>query len=538
VGNPKIAQVPREVGAKLVAVVGLDPLDGHRKLLTHLVEKGDRIRDRAVGVDPHDAIAGGLIHCGESTEARLPMNASLDRDRKLGRGKINSYKGRSVPEALWRVAAGGGAIVGIVICVMAPPAWGQETPRGGAGDQPPAPTTAPSPAPEGPSPSLAAYPLELLGLLAPPIQRGPITLMPSMSVSVEYNDNLFLNNQNRQWDLLTGFSPAITLFVNRPSYELRGGYTFTADVYERESRFNSAFDHQSLVASGVYRAARGLTFTASDSFALDRNTNRVAAEGFASGRQESWSNTFAPGMTWQITPGDTLGLDATYLVQRFTGAGLGSDTYGLQSHLDHAFTLRLTGSIGYGFTYLDLEGQENSATHTPTLGVSYHLTRTLRGSVSGGPSITQLGSETLVSAAGAASLVQDLRFGSASVQYTRAVSAAGGFGGATDTQSASGTLSLPTLLRGLVVVFSPAYSIAESVSRGQTEQEQVDVKVLTLNLGVTYQIAHFASFFGGYTFLRQRTGGQRTGGSSSVQFDVDQNRVRFGVQFGYPINFY
>jgi hypothetical protein len=437
--------------------------------------------------------------------------------------------GRSVLGALWRVAAGGGAIVGIAICVMAPPASGQGTPLGGARDQPPAPGTAFSPVPPGRGPSMVAYPLELLGLLAPPTHRGPVTLIPSISVSEEYNDNLLLNNQNRQWDLITGFSPAITLFVNRPSYELQGGYTFTAEVYGRESRLNNAFDHQSFVASGVYRAAPGLTLTASDSFALDRNTSRVAAQGFATGRQESWSNTFAPGMTWEMTPRNSLNLGATYLLQRFKEAGRDSDTYGLQSRLDHTFTRRLTGNIGYGFTYLDLHGQEDSTTHTPTLGFSYDLTRTLRGSISGGPAITQLGSETSVSAAGTASLVRDLRFGSASVQYTRTVSAAGGFGGTTDTQSASGTLSLPTLRRGLVVVFSPAYSMAESVSR---RTEQVDVKVLTLNLAVNYQIAHFASVFGGYTFLRQRTGG-----ASATQLDVDQNRVRFGLQFGYPISF-
>lgn len=365
---------------------------------------------------------------------------------------------------------------------------------------------------------------------APPAERGPVTLRPSISVSEEYNDNVSLNNQTRQWDLITGFSPAITLFVTRPSYELRGGYSFTAELYERESHLNNAFDRQNFVATGLYRAARGLTLTASDSFALDRDTNRVAPQGFASGRQESWGNTFSPGMTWQMTPRDSLSLGATYGVLRFKGAGLDSNTYGLQSRLNHVLTPRLTSTIGYGFTYLDVQGQENSTTHAPTLGVSYRLTPTLTGSVSGGPAITQLGGETFMSPGGTASLVQALRFGSASVQYTRAVGAAGGFGGTTDTQSASGTLTLSTWQRGLLVVFSPAYSIAESVGRGQAER--VDVRALTVNLGVTYQLARFVSVFGGYTFFQQRTGG-----SSSVRADVDQDRVRVGLQFGYPINF-
>ncbi len=107
---------------------------------------------------------------------------------------------------------------------------------------------------------------------------------------------------------------------------------------------------------------------------------------------------------------------------------------------------------------------------------------------------------------------------------------AGGFGGTNNTQTVSGTLTLSTLLRGLFVVLSPVYSTSESV--GPRRAGQGDIEAVTLNLGATYQIAQYAALFGGYTFFRQRTGG-----SSSTQVDVDQNRVRFGLQFGYPINF-
>jgi len=51
---------------------------------------------------------------------------------------------------------------------------------------------------------------------------------------------------------------------------------------------------------------------------------------------------------------------------------------------------------------------------------------------------------------------------------------------------------------------------------------------------VTYQVARFVNVFGGYTFFQQRTGGAS---SVTAEVDVDQNRVRFGLQFGYPINF-
>ena len=102
-----------------------------------------------------------------------------------------------------------------------------------------------------PGPALGAYPLELLGLATPP--RGGTTLTPSLAISEEYNDNIFLDNSNRHWDLITSFSPALVLTVNRPSYSLNVGYTFSGQLYAKEERFNNVFEHQGLIAFGSYR---------------------------------------------------------------------------------------------------------------------------------------------------------------------------------------------------------------------------------------------------------------------------------------------
>jgi hypothetical protein len=82
----------------------------------------------------------------------------------------------------------------------------------------------------------------------------------------------------------------------------------------------------------------------------------------------------------------------------------------------------------------------------------------------------------------------------------------------------------------LVFVFSPTYNTAESLNNRQTTN--VDVKSLTLPVAVTYQLARYTYLFAGYTFFQQRSGR-----SALANADVDQNRVRFGIQFGYPINF-
>src|SRR5437867_9293089 len=407
-------------------------------------------------------------------------------------------------------------ILGAVFLLLASQGWGEEAPSSAAKAQPP----------------VAAYPLELLGLLAPPEARGPLTVTPSISVSEEYNDNVFLDNRRRESDFITSFAPAVTLFVNSPSYTLSAGYSFGADLYARQNGLSNPLARQNFLADGMYRHTPELTLTAIESFAFNRSTNLLAPNTFSTGRQESWINTFTPGVAWQMTSRNALSVSATYTALRFEGqgAGINSDTYGLLSSLSHAFTPRLTGLLGYGFTYVDVREQGTSTTHTPALGLSYRLTQTLLGTVSGGPAITEFAGETILSPAGTATLVQTLPFGSAGLQYVRGVSAAGGFGGATDTQTASGTLTISGWQRGLIVALNPVYSVAESISSRQARQ--VDARSFTLTLSASYQIARYATVFGGYTFFQQRTSG-----SSATQLDVDQNRVRFGLQFGYPINF-
>jgi len=230
----------------------------------------------------------------------------------------------------------------------------------------------------------------------------------------------------------------------------------------------------------------------------------------------------------------SLGLN--YSVVRFEGsqpgAGIESDTYGVLTNLSHAFTPRLTGMIGYNFTYLDLRSGhgDNATTHNPTIGLSYRVTQTLTVSVDGDPSFTSLGSEDFITPQLSAGFTQRLPFGGVSAFYSRAVGVAGGFGGPTDVQTVSGTLAVPTW-KDLIVIFNPIWTKAESLSDRQIQR--VDVTLFTLGLGAAYRVNRYMTVFGGYSFFRQRVGSN----STTPEFDADQNRVKFGVRFGYPFAF-
>jgi hypothetical protein len=424
------------------------------------------------------------------------------------------------------------ALGAIMFSLCASHASAQGPPTRGSGiEQPALPSAGATPVPPIVAPSVSAYPLELLGLLAPQ-RRGRGSLTPSIGVSEEYNDNVDVDNRNRQWDFITNFSPAVTLFINQPTYQLDAGLSFTASLYAREPSRNTALESLTFLASGLYRVSPELTLTASDSFLLSNYTNLVSAQGISTGRQRSWSNTFAPGAVWQMTRLNSLEIGGSYSTLRYEDQGPGndSDTYQARGILSHSFTPRLSGNIGYEFTYLaETGGQEDSTTHTPRVGVGYQLTRTLIATIHGGPAITLIGGDTVVTAAGAASLAQTLPFGSASVQYVRGVSVAGGAGGTNDTQTASATLSVSGLLRGLFIVFNPSYTRSDPI--GPTQPGQGEINAFTLGLSAAYQLAPFVNLVGGYSFFYQRTS------RASSTPDADQNRVRLGLQFGYPINF-
>src|SRR5215468_6930968 len=258
-------------------------------------------------------------------------------------GKLRSWQG-SVLARFRRVLTG--ALVGVFVGLIASHAASQEPPPSGTKEPPAPPVTEAPPTVTLPAAPIASYPLELLGLLAPPAQRGPLTLFPSIGVGEEYNDNVHSDNRNRESDFITNFSPALILYANQPSYQLNAGYSFSAALYAKGTQPNEAFQSQNFIGSGSWQTTRTLTLSLSDAFVYNKaNSNTVAVQGFSVGQQESLSNTLTPGMSWQMTSANTLNLGATYGLLRFLGGGTGqdSDTYGINVGLTHAITQRFSG---------------------------------------------------------------------------------------------------------------------------------------------------------------------------------------------------
>ena len=373
--------------------------------------------------------------------------------------------------------------------------------------------------------------------------RAPLTIVPSVTVSEEYNDNVNLSNANRQSDFITSIQPGLAVSLESATYRLAAGYSFSADMYAREPGRNSAFDRQNFDLDTQWRPTEQLTLTLLDTFLATINTNLISPEGVSTGRDRAWANSLRGGAGYRLNPFTTVRGDASYTVQRYSSAALeDADIYTADVAVDRVLSPTLTGTLAYEVGYFDIEFEPATWVHTPRLGVSYRLTETITLSLSGGPSFeipesNNLGRDSRVTPAITASYEQRTFFGSVRADFDRRIGVAAGVGGPTDNTSVGARADLLTLMRGLTLSLAARYTWVESPG-GQ--QPRIDIQTFSLPLTVTYRITAWIAAVAGYQFYRQRTGdgpvvNQRSG--LIIAEDADQNRVFVGLQFGYPFTF-
>jgi hypothetical protein len=362
-----------------------------------------------------------------------------------------------------------------------------------------------------------------------------VTLTPSITITGEFNDNIFIDNDDKVSDFILGFTPGLALAIERPTYRLAAGYNFTSEIFAKETDESHAFDRQNFYLDSLWRVDPFLTLSLTDAFILSTDTNLVATESVATGRDRAFSNTLAAGVAWQFEPMWLLRGDASWTLERFDSEDLiDSDVYRIGPTLERRFSRQLTGDVGYEFGYFDIEREEKTTTHTPRVGVTWEPTETISLTLRGGPSFElKDDGDSRVTPAVSASYRQRLPFGAIGLAYDREIGTAGGLGGTTDNQLISGFIDVTTLARGLVVQLLPRYSIVKS-----PDSDRVDLQSFTAALQVTYRVTAWMSLLGGYQFFRQRSDSTvRTTAGTVIANDADQNRVFVGIQFGYPIRF-
>ena len=366
-------------------------------------------------------------------------------------------------------------------------------------------------------------------------RKAPLTIIPSLTISEEFNDNIFLDNNNKKSDFITGFTPGIAIFYERPTYRLSAGYNFTAEIFAKESDESHAFDRQNFWLDTSWRVDPKLTLSLTEAFIFSTDTNLIGRESVSTGRDRSFSNTLGVGASYQVDPFWTVRGGGSWTLERFDGSEFkGSDVYRVNVGADRRVTPTVTVGAGYEFGYFDIDNVPKTTTHTPRVGVTWQATPTITLGLSGGPSIeVENNGGTRVTPAITASYAQRMPFGSIGLSYDRSIGTASGLGGPSDNDIVTGYLTVTTLARGLTIQLLPRFTNAQS-----PHSDEIDVRSFTMALVATYRVTEWMSIIGGYQFFTQRSDSTSvTSIGTPIANDADQNRVFVGVTFGYPIRF-
>jgi hypothetical protein len=369
---------------------------------------------------------------------------------------------------------------------------------------------------------------------APPVpaepRQEPPTLTPTFTVTEEFNDNVFLDNRMRRSDFVTGLSPGLDFATETARYRLAARYRFTAEFFARHEDLNNTDRHDFSLES-FYRLSPRLTLALGDQFSSGPDTPQVSVDGIATGRELSFHNSVVGTLTWAADDRTGLRLVGVHTLQRFeSSASKDSNVYRGQLTVDRVLAKPLTGTAGYEFAAFDIEDERPTYTHTPRLGARYRFTESLEGRLGAGPTFAVREADTRVTPAVTASLEQQFSWGAVTVLYDRAVGTAGGLGGTTENQIFSARLEVTSLVPDLVVELGPRYLIVDSATN-----RRLDVRVLSVALQATYKVSSWLTAVLSYGWLRQRTETDIGAAGETIATDVDQNRVYFALQVGYPI---
>src|SRR5207253_10038098 len=151
--------------------------------------------------------------------------------------------------------------------------------------------------------------------------RAPMTLTPTIGFLEEYNDNIFFNNANKQWDLVTSIVPGVVFDWENPNYHLIATYDFVARLYARVPERNSAFDRQDFTLDAFYRVNPQFAVSLLDGFRFTTGINVLAPEGVVTGFDKSWSNTIKPGASLKLDQFTELRGSAAWTTTRFESKG-------------------------------------------------------------------------------------------------------------------------------------------------------------------------------------------------------------------------
>jgi hypothetical protein len=224
-----------------------------------------------------------------------------------------------------------------------------------------------------------------LGLLPSRAEcQGAWWVTPYLSLSGEYDSNVFSTPTGESSDLIGTVSFGLSLAYQSPTLALSASYGTSAEWYRDETQLDNFGDNQN-AGFGLNwqidpRTSVGLSLSYSrTNDSADFLSPAVIGPPPRLGAPDPSAPATVPAPTvpGPVAPTAPTGLpDAT--VAGVPGVGVGrrlSEVFGAGASINYQLNPLTTGTAGYNYTRTHVEGDPESERHGVTLGLGYALTR-------------------------------------------------------------------------------------------------------------------------------------------------------------------
>jgi hypothetical protein len=160
------------------------------------------------------------------------------------------------------------------------------------------------------------------------IQLGPFRLLPSLELSVEYDDNIQLTRDNKIDDVIFHVIPGIMIELPSRRYTVRLGYT--ADVLRYADSTDLDTVHHSALADARVKFTGGLGFRLIDRFLITDDFSGFPVPELTE-RVERWENTLDVGADYTVRERYTLDVGYRWFLVDYR-AGQEFDEFDRQDH--------------------------------------------------------------------------------------------------------------------------------------------------------------------------------------------------------------
>ena len=292
-----------------------------------------------------------------------------------------------------------------------------------------------------------------------PVAAGPLVLTPQVSVSEEYDDNVFFTG-TPQDDFITSFSTGLGLHYSTPRLDASLSGRTSAQLFAEHTKENQAASAQSGVLAVGYTATPRLSISVSDAVARVNRTRsgELSSDGQAPPpnleqpgpesqasvllpRGEALSNFFAATARYRIDPLWTAAFRYGNSLSDFSSPSGRDLSNRVGMALSYQWTPRLSLDGFYNYARINPSNGTDTESHAAGLGAAYQLGTTWSVSGSAGVYVNRplaSNSDSISRRTGGTfslALSKAFENSAASLSASQAVTASAGVAGVSETRS-------------------------------------------------------------------------------------------------------